>query len=624
MALKYYIEYNDTVNVLHRFELYDDNYIDPSIEVQGYVNMDYGQVSENLESIRGQGLRVYLEANENLTFEDLFTEEERTIKAKYYRAGVILFEGWLNPEGFFEDYVNDKWVSSFDCIDGLGYMKNLAFVNQNGLNITGVKSQLEILSIALKRTGLNSNINVAIDIFYTGLSDTESILENVKANSSRYIKDDEITVMSCEEVIKDVLEPYGAVLTPYNGEWYIYKPNQIFSETEQTFFRYDYEGVLLSPSTKTHEFELELGSKLDDFYPHYCNGNQKFTNKPSFGAYRISYKYGLRNSLVDNSYLQTLNGSTVPGFTIVGDWTTVGPPDSYGVYVPCQINTIPSVKEFENNSISVDSGTNLLFETSLKYLEDEFEELSNTYVTLDIIVELTDGQDTYTLAPSGSWTTGNSEIYLGAFDLGVEKAVSLDILNTPIAGDLKVIYKTPIFLIPEDPLVFPQVKIYYFSLINTTDQSGKQIEGETFTFQRQTKPSARIADTKEVKTGDSPLDLYKGTLYKADGVTSTETWYRKGVTESLPILSLMGSETMRINANTMRIFSGDIFGYFNYLSVISLDQRVGKFGITKYSYDTKNNIISAEFKQMFGGELTDLDIERAEDYGNVVEPTIRG
>ncbi len=74
----------------------------------------------------------------------------------------------------------------------------------------------------------------------------------------------------------------------------------------------------------------------------------------------------------------------------------------------------------------------------------------------------------------------------------------------------------------------------------------------------------------------------------------------------------------------MRIFSGDVFGYFNYLSVVELDQRNGKFGVTKYSYDTYNNVISMEFKQMFGDELEDLSVEENTDYGNVVSPTIRG
>ena len=136
MALKYDIEYYDTVNILHRFELYDDNFVGSSTQVQGNVTLDYGQVDENLESIRGQGLRVQLEANEDLTFEDLFTESERVFRVVYKRNSITLFEGWLNPEGFFEDFVNDRWIVSFDCVDGLSYLKNLAFVDDSGLNIT--------------------------------------------------------------------------------------------------------------------------------------------------------------------------------------------------------------------------------------------------------------------------------------------------------------------------------------------------------------------------------------------------------------------------------------------------------------------------------------------------------
>jgi predicted ribonuclease YlaK len=53
---------------------------------------------------------------------------------------------------------------SFDCIDGLGYLKNLAFVNSDGTNIIGVRSQLDLLSLALQRTGINSNINIDIEV----------------------------------------------------------------------------------------------------------------------------------------------------------------------------------------------------------------------------------------------------------------------------------------------------------------------------------------------------------------------------------------------------------------------------------------------------------------------------
>ena len=119
-------------------------------------------------------------------------------------------------------------------------------------------------------------------------------------------------------------------------------------------------------------------------------------------------------------------------------------------------------------------------------------------------------------------------------------------------------------------------------------------------------------------------DTYLGTLYKADKVTPTETWNRLGVEEEKPLLQIMGEETMRLNQKPSRVFSGDIYGYFPYLSVILIDGLDGIFMPIKYSYNTKNNIISAEFKQIYGNELYDIDYAKTYDYGNTVKPTIRG
>jgi hypothetical protein len=34
--------------------------------------------------------------------------------------------------------------------------------------------------------------------------------------------------MSCEEVLKSILDIFGAVITQIDGEWYIYKANEIY------------------------------------------------------------------------------------------------------------------------------------------------------------------------------------------------------------------------------------------------------------------------------------------------------------------------------------------------------------------------------------------------------------
>jgi hypothetical protein len=97
MALKYFIKYQDVVNVEHILNIYDDNYVGNATRVGGRVFLDYGEVDNPIEAIRGQGLRVELEANAGLNFNDLFTEEERTINCQYSRAGIILIQWMAKP-----------------------------------------------------------------------------------------------------------------------------------------------------------------------------------------------------------------------------------------------------------------------------------------------------------------------------------------------------------------------------------------------------------------------------------------------------------------------------------------------------------------------------------------------
>jgi hypothetical protein len=60
------------------------------------------------------------------------------------------------------------------------------------------------------------------------------------------------------------------------------------------------------------------------------------------------------------------------------------------------------------------------------------------------------------------------------------------------------------------------------------------------------------------------------------------------------------------------------------MSVVTINGLSGKFMVIAYDYDTKSNIVSAIFKQIYGGELTDIDYEKTFDYGETVKPTIKG
>lgn len=898
MALKYELKYDDIVGVEHHFELFDDNYTGSPIEVYGRITLDYGQVKENLEAIRGQGLRVDLEADVNLTFEELFEENEKTFLCTYKRDSQILFRGWLNPEGFFEDYVNDKWQVSFDCIDGLGYLKELSFVDNNGFNIVGIKSQLEILSLALRRTGIQENINVAINIFYDTLADTESILENVFVECSRYVKDDGTTISSCEEVVKDILEPYGAVLVSNKGEWTIYKPNELFNDSTITFFKYDYLGASLG--TETIDFDFTIGSQLDEFYPHHANANQRFTNIPSVGAYRINYKFGeLRQYIINKNFFS--QGGIVNNWTRLSS-TLVVPSDGFGIVLEAEISgfapaIISDPQQVEKgvflkfnisgsnipdgDGVDLDSTAELGTTKVRIYLEEIQEDgsIGTLYVyspisgnpitygwvtntnerSIETIDYAGDFNDDYyysasnapqplmtvptpargnvyaeILNPSINSNNTRISIYLDAFNVssatdpridvtqGVKRGLesswrnqvgsnrynNIDFDIEPnnstsysitvkgegffnstyfykeyysaqnVTGNLNINFNEEQLIAttnqPRSQNTFYTISIisngisnsfeiknfvigrivepngvsinYSFSdklfnfengytkkidsfTLEIDDRSNLKEKGTVSTFERTEKPSARTLPTKKVVTGDDTKNIFSGGLLKSDKKTITKEWYRKenvyqattnyyvkpnttqpsygtvgflyyfpnidltgattisdqngktrtvissnyytdatignlfppfvGVTftgtriessnflgenvieddlvsfiktfnipmqgeVNKPILEIMGSETMRMTAKTMRIFSGDVFGYFDYLSRVSIDQRAGKYGVTKYSYDTYNNVISMEIKQMYGTVLNDLSVDTEIETDNVVEPTIRG
>lgn len=628
MAVKYRIEYLDIINNSHKLEIYDDNYVGSAIPVDGSVVVDYGGVDENLEPIRGQGLRVFLDANEDLTFSDLFSENEKTFAVSYFlgvtdKDGDVTFElfyqGWLNPEGFYEDFVNDKWVVSFDCVDGLGYLKDLAFVYSDGSNITGIKTQIEILSLALQRTGIQQDINVAINIFYTGLADDVSILENTKVDTTRYIKDDDYTVMNCEEVIKDLLETYGAVLISYFGAWYIYKPNELFKSSTATFLNYDFEG-LASNSSVTKNLEQVIGTEANGFYPHHCSGNQSFTNKASFGALRITYKYGAFLPLLQNSDLVS-NGVDYDFWTlgiINYPYLQIPAAGVTGAFLEANSSSTNEVPILTSDDYFVPAGAKLDFKSQgIAYFT--FPIYAGRSAHRIVLTPTGGGADLYWNNALKVWDTLTSTFYLYYTESNDRQLDTLLFTTAavPEDGTVKLVYYTPDY----GGTVWI-VKAVTLSL--TIGEGDDAIEGDTWTFERADKPSARVPDEKEVLTGDDENGLYTGTLLKADGVTPTTTWYRKGVTEAVKIVEMLGNETMRMNANIISIYSGDVFGFFGYLSVITINGRSGRFLVTSYSYDTKNNIISAEFRQMFGDELTDLSAIETKDYGNPVKPTIKG
>ena len=579
MALKYWFEFTDVKAIIHKVEISKEDFDGDSTQIYGGCSLEYSETKDTLEPIRGSGLKIDLQADSDLTFYDLYSEEERTFSVVYKRDNVVLFNGWLSPEGIYESLVSDKWVISLDCTDGLGFLKNLSYVEDaTGLNFVGKQSLTKIVSNCLKRTKIQSNIYVGVDIFYKGLQNDVSIFDNVFYNSDRFVKDDNDTIMNCEEVLKSVLEPFGAVITAYKGEWLIYKPNSLVTATVSSFFGYDSSGDNLVVTRKNFDFRTVLGSQINGFYPHHVNANQQKTIKSSIGAYRINYKYGLVNSLI-----------LINPFTLSG---SDGGFESITKIVPAS------------------SRLKLTVNTSCNFLNNEG-------FSSDVAIKITNGTDTFYYNGS-EWVETFSKMLLA-----VNGRFLADTSPTPINGDLSV-------LIPgvnTYPNYLNETGEVYVRFVIDIVPSSAELDaiGENHTFQRKLKPSSKIKDVKKVFNGDNLADTYYGTIYKADQTAPTSSWNRKGVTEEKPILQIMGEERMKMYGKPLQVYSGDIFGFFNYLNVATISGFNGVFMPTSYSYNCMSNVTSVTYVEILNTDiLEDIEYFPTFDYGNVVEPTITG
>lgn len=579
MALKYWFEFTDVKEIIHRVEISKTDFVGDSLQIYGSCSLEYSETDDTLEAVRGSGLRIDLEADSTLTFYDLYSEEERTFSVVYIRNNETLFNGWLSPEGIYESLVSDKWLISLDCTDGLGFLGNLSYVEDaTGLIFVGKQSLLEIIVNCLKRTKTPQNILTAIDIYYDGLTQTLDPFANIYFNADRFVKEDNSTIMNCDEVLKSVLEPFGAVITAYKGEWLIYKPNSLFDSSSEVFFAYDSLGVALGSPSRTIDFALDLGSQIDSYYPHHANANQQKTVKSSIGAFRINYKYGL-----------------VKGLIPINDFTLSG--SSGGFLSTTKLVSLDTRLRLTVRTVSVFTNT---------------EGFSS-----DVVLKITDGTDTYYYDGS-DWV-----VTLIKMPLLINGTFVVEASRTPILGDISIsipgVNTYPNYL-NETGEVYVDFSI---DIVPNSTDSGK--EGENHTFQRTLKPSSKIKDIKEVFNGDDESDIYVGTIYKADETTTTDVWTRFGAAETKPILQIMGEERMKMYSKPLQVYSGDVYGYFNYLSLFTINNLTGKFMPTKYNYDALTNITSLELTEVLNTDvLADIDYAVTFDYGNVVEPTITG
>lgn len=628
-------------------------------------SLQYAGQSDMLKPFKGLGLDINFEANNEMTFQDLYSEEENQflVELDDDTRNIKLFRGYLKSDGLFQDYVSSRWIVSLNAIDGLSDLEDLRFVDEDGFPFIGLMTEIDIIYNCLLKTKLNLDIHEKIEYQHDQMnSELMSTLANTKLNTERFYKDsesDDAEIMDCEEVLKSILQKYNAVLMQQNGKWWIFQPQYTFdvsaSNPNLEFHKF-VDGVESGMFTK-YAFS-NIGSELNGFYPHHANENQRIEISKSTAAFRVKYDYGTARKLIANpEFTYDSNGNiagweqkSTASFELCEDdldnqnglvWKLQDYPT--GFPLGGNLELINGFLVEKNDILSLDlryidkgkvKGLVLRFKLQT---DNEIYFFNNTESSMSdhawkLGSELTPGND------FGKFILGRGGPAVDYVDGSIYRRNGDDYslsLVIPEDGDFSVEVFAPETSDPSS-WITPISELDYGRLEKlsaTPDDELKSKESEVHTSYRERAKTTNVPKPLEVYNNNMDSDIYVGAI-KSQNNVNTLFWFRKEhPNEEKNLIRIMVEDRIRFAPKPQKVFSGDVFGYFNPLSVLKIDRFNGKFLINSYIYNVNKNIISMQANQFFDDDMSSTDrpdfeadifYERSFERGETVKPTISG
>jgi len=199
---------------------------------------------------------IELHSDTDQKFIDIARADDKEYKVKHYidNGGYeLLWEGFVQPSSYSEQYSNPGYITNLEAHDRTGVFSDEKFENERineesfggDLDIATVRktalegefTELYIINFCLKKTGLYQDIRVAVNLFEDSHTTTNRTpLDQTYIDVASYYKDGE--GISCEDVLINILRPYGAYLVNHGGYWYIIRWEELESSSV-TYQQYD-------------------------------------------------------------------------------------------------------------------------------------------------------------------------------------------------------------------------------------------------------------------------------------------------------------------------------------------------------------------------------------------------
>jgi hypothetical protein len=603
--------------------------------VENPIQINYQNTSEQiLEPFIGSEATLNLIATEDFQLQDLYTEDELRWLINIKRNGSVIWRGFIIPDGCQESFTFTPYTISVNAVDTLGLLKNLSYVQNDGNFWLGKQTFIEVIYNCLNRVqipdmDIYTCVNLTAENYPDG--DADDPLNLTYVNAETYLESDNINPLNCQQVLDNVLRIFTAVIIQSEGDWYIFRPNELALSDTLVFRKY-INGVYDSYVTKTLSQVLgghTEGAIIAPLY-HTDTDQLKTIEKP-FKNNSISFRYGTNYNITEE-----LDNPTFAGFSrgCVGD-----------PILPCDDVTIPGWTKTGTMYLGTSLAGTLIFysddgtyPTLTNYYENDnlipvvrttsatdrlritidYQNVDPLFSTdMNFVISLTDGSTVWYLQADFSWAITAVEpginYYQVRSDIGDGGTLIVETAPVPSGGNVTFRILAPSGTIRD--IIYTSISAGTF-----TDPDSQVGEIHTAT---QTGNFTFVPPTINVLNGDSINEQYMGAMFETDETTLTSNWYRNFAPESLlaepfasykPLLRLAVEETERLHARPYIKFDGTIFGYFNPLSRFVINLLDGYFMPIKMNYDIQANKTKTTLRRIINEEI-EQDYTLEPDYG---------
>ncbi len=224
-GIKYIGEWRDKRGGLSRFEISQRDYagdMEQMVMQADPLTIERSVMDNKFQPSVGSGLELNVEAEYDGQYLNTYTSDIKKYKAKFSKNGDVIWLGYLNTEVYSEDYTRlAGYPVQLNFNDGFAVLERLLFVDNNGVNYSGLKSAWDVLWIILDKLGLDYKyIYVGCDSYHEGMDRSQSPLHQFKVNCDNYY-DEQGDAMNCREVLDAILLTQRAICYQNEGTFNI-------------------------------------------------------------------------------------------------------------------------------------------------------------------------------------------------------------------------------------------------------------------------------------------------------------------------------------------------------------------------------------------------------------------